>query len=188
MTTATSPMLSQMGIYVRDVSRMVEFYTTLCRFRITDRGFGRRFNNELVLLSAHPEHHHQLVLASGRPADSSQSAVMQLSFKVSTIEELGHCQAEAPEIGTTNLFTLNHGTALSLYFADPERNMVEVYFDAPYSVAPPRDGPLDLSKTEAEIMSETLTTCSSDPTFMLAEDWRRRFAEAQGADGSTASR
>jgi catechol 2,3-dioxygenase len=63
-----------------------------------------------------------------------------------------------------------------------------VYFDAPYSVAQPRGDPIDLSNTEAEIMSETLTTYSSNPTFMLAEDWRRRFAEAQGADGSTASR
>jgi catechol 2,3-dioxygenase len=187
-TTTTSPMLSHMGIYVWDVSRMVEFYTTLFKLRITDRGFDSRFNNELVFLSAHPEHHDQLLLASGRPADNSQGTVMQLSFKVSTIEELGHCEAKAPEVGAINSFTLNHGTALSLYFADPEGNTVGVYFDTPYYVAQPRGDPLDLNKTDAEIMSETLTTCSSDPTFMLAEDWRRRFADAQAADASTASR
>ena len=186
--TTTTPMLSHMGIYVRDVSKMVEFYTTLFKLRITDRGFGRRFKNELVFLSANPEHHHQLVLASGRPADSSQSTVMQLSFKVSNIEQLRDFQAKAPEFGATNLFTLNHGTALSLYFSDPEGNTVEVYFDTPYYVAQPRGDPLDLNKTDAEIMSETLTTCCSDPTFMLAEDWRRRFVEAQAADASAAAR
>lgn len=188
MTTTTSPMLSHMGIYVRDVSRMVEFYTTLFKLRITDRGFGHRFKNELVFLSAHPDHHHQLVLASGRPADCSQSTVMRLSFKVSTIEELRHCQAKALETGATDSFTLDHGTALSLYFADPEGNTVEVYVDTPYYVAQPRGHPLDLNKTDAEIMSETLAICSSDPTFMPAEDWRRRFAEAQATDASGASR
>jgi catechol 2,3-dioxygenase len=167
---------------------MVEFYTTLFKLRITDRGFGRRFKNELVFLSAHPDHHHQLVLASGRPADSSQSTVMQLSFKVSSIEELRRFRAKAPEAGATNLFTLNHGTALSLYFSDPEGNTVEVYFDTPYYVAQPRGDPLDLNKTDAEIMGETLTACSSDATFMPAEEWRRRFAQAQAADASTASR
>jgi len=181
MTTATSPMLSHVGIYVRDVTTMVAFYTTLFQLRITDRGFGRRFRNELVFLSAHPEHHHQLVLASGRPADGSPSTVMQLSFKVSTIEALRTFQSDAPKLGATGLFTLNHGTALSLYFSDPEGNTVEVYFDTPYYVAQPRGDPLDLSATDAQIMSETLATCSSDPTFMLAEDWRQRFAERHAA-------
>jgi catechol 2,3-dioxygenase len=189
LTTTPPPrMLSHMGIYVRDVSRMVEFCTTLFKLRITDRGFGRRFNNELVFLSAHPEHHHQFVLASGCPADNPQSTVMQLSLKVSTIEELRHCQATAPEVGAINSFTLNHGAALSLYFADPEGNTIEVYFDTPYYVAQPSGDRLELNKTDAEIMGETLTTSSSDSTFMLAEDWRRRFAEAQAADASTASR
>ena len=104
------------------------------------------------------------------------------------LAELRDIQAEAPEFGATNLFALNHGNALSLYFADPEGNTVEVYFDTPYYVAQPRGDPLDLNKTDAEIMGETLTNCRADSTFMLAEDWRRRFAEAQVADASAVSR
>jgi catechol 2,3-dioxygenase len=65
---------------------------------------------------------------------------------------------------------------------------VEVYFDTPYYVAQPRGDPLDLNKTDAEIMGETLTACSSDSTFMPAEEWRRRFAQAQAAEASAVSR
>src|SRR5687768_7346637 len=114
MTNSAAPMLSHVGLYVHEVEPMVRFYSELFGLRITDRGHGRTFKNELVFLSAHPDHHHQLVISSGRRTESIFSTVMQLSFKVSVIEDLRKIRVAAPALGATKLFGLNHGNALSL--------------------------------------------------------------------------
>ena len=176
MSTSLPPMLSHVGLFVRDMQRMSNFYMKLFGLRITDKGRGRTFQNDLVFLSAHPEHHHQLVLSSGRPADAGFSTVMQLSFKVRSIDDLRRISAAAPPLGASNLFALNHGNALSVYFSDPEGTTVEVYFDTPYYVAQPHGDPLDLSKTNEQILRETESTCRADPSFMTADEWRRQFA------------
>jgi catechol 2,3-dioxygenase len=154
---------------------MLTFYMTLFGLKITDKGRGRTFQNDLVFLSAHPEHHHQLVLSSGRPADATFSTVMQLSFKAQAIDDLRRISAAAPRLGASKLFTLNHGNALSVYFCDPEGSTVEVYFDTLFYVAQPHGDPLDLSKSDEEILRETELACRADPSFMTAEEWRRKF-------------
>jgi catechol 2,3-dioxygenase len=156
---------------------MVQFYATLFGLRVSDRGRGKKFQQDLVILSASPEHHHQLVLASGRPPEAVFSTVMQLSFKVEAIDVLREVSVTAPSLGATDLFTLNHGNALSVYFKDPEKNTVEVYWDTPFYVAQPHGDELDLSKTDEQILRETEAECRADPTFMTAEEWRRKFAE-----------
>jgi catechol 2,3-dioxygenase len=163
------------GLYVHDVETMVRFYSALFRLRVTDRGRGQTFKNDLVFLSAHSDHHHQLVLSSGRPPDAKFSAVMQISFKAEAIDDLRHISGAAPDLGATKLFTLNHGNALSLYFSDPEGNTVEVYFDTPFYVAQPHGDPLDLSKSDQEILAETEATCRADPSFMPIDKWRHQF-------------
>lgn len=175
MTTRSAPMLSHVGLYVKEIESMVRFYSELFGLRVTDRGRGRTFKNDLVFMSAHPNHHHQLVLSSGRPSEATFSTVMQLSFKAEAIDDLRRISAAAPALGATKLFTLNHGNALSLYFSDPEGNTVEVYFDTPFYVSQPHGDPLDLSKTDAEILEETETICRADPSFMSVEQWQRRF-------------
>ena len=178
MSTSPPPMLSHVGLFVRDLQRMLHFYTTLFGLKITDKGRGRTFQNDLVFLSAHPDHHHQLVLSSGRPEDAHFSTVMQLSFKARSIDDLRRISAAAPQLGASTLFALNHGSALSVYFSDPEGSTVEVYFDTPFYVAQPHGDPLDLAKTDEEILRETEAACRSDPSFMTADAWRRRFIDS----------
>lgn len=168
-------MLSHVGLYVRDIASMVRFYTVLFDLKVTDRGRGRTFKNDLVFMSAHPDHHHQLVISSGRPAEATFSTVMQLSFKVQAIDDLRRVSIAAPALGASRLMTLNHGNALSLYFGDPEGNTVEVYLDTPFYVAQPHGDPLDLSRSDAEILAETEAICRADPSFMTVEEWRRTF-------------
>ena len=176
MTTPAAPMLSHVGLYVHDVECMVRFYSGLFGLRVTDRGRGRTFKNELVFMSAHPNHHHQLVISSGRPPEAAFSTIMQLSFKVDAIEDLRRIEVAAPALGATRLFALNHGNALSLYFSDPEGSTVEVYFDTPFYVSQPHGDPLDLSKTDAEILAETEASCRNDPSFKSVDEWRRSFS------------
>jgi catechol 2,3-dioxygenase len=175
MSSSALPNLSHVGVFVRELEAMVRFYTEVFGLQVTDRGVGKTFQNELVFLSARPEQHHQLVLASGRPADATFSTVMQLSFMVQDIDALRRVRKDALERGATQMRGLNHGNALSIYFSDPEGNTVEVYLDTPYYVAQPHGDPLDLEKSDAEIWKETEAICRADPTFLPRDEWQRQF-------------
>lgn len=175
MHAVTRPTPSHFGIFVTDLPKMVDFYTQVFGLTITDRGVGRNFPHELVFMSASEDHHHQFVLASGRPREATFSTVMQISIKVPAIQNLRDIRAAALERGATNMRAMNHGNALSIYFSDPEGNTVEVYVDTPFYIAQPHGDPLDLSKSDEEIMKETETICRADPTFMPLDEWRRKF-------------
>lgn len=169
------PSLSHFGLYVRDLERMAAFYSTLFGLQVTDRGTSPVFASELVFLSADPRHHHQLVLSSGRPRSAQFSTVMQLSFRVAAIEELRRIGALAASLGARERRSVNHGNAFSLYFHDPEGNTVEVYYPTPFHVAQPHAEPLDLDRTDAQLLEETEAACRRDPSFMTAQRWRRGF-------------
>lgn len=172
----TRPTPSHFGIYVTDLDRMVDFYTSVFGLTITDRGEGKTFKITLVFTSASPDHHHQFVLASGRPPEAKFSTVMQISFLVPDLQHLRDIWKKADAKGATNIRGLNHGNAISIYFHDPEGNLVEVYVDTPYYVSQPHGDPLDLSKSDDEIFRETEANCRNDPSFMPVEEWRRQFA------------
>lgn len=176
------------GIYVTDLQRMVDFYTQVFDLTITDRGVGKRFKSELVFTSATPDQHHQLVLASGRPADATFSTVMQISFMVPSIQSLRNIRQKSLDCGASGMRELNHGNALSLYFEDPEGNTVEVYLDTPFYVAQPHSDPLDLSLSDEAIMRQTEALCRADPTFMPLAEWQARFtSQAPAAPASAAA-
>ena len=181
MLNVSRPTPSHFGIFVTDLPRMVAFYTEVFDLTLTDRGMGRTFRNELVFTSASPDQHHQLVLASGRPADATFSTVMQISFLVASLDQMRDISERAKARGATDIRGLNHGNALSVYMKDPEGNTVEIYIDTPYYVAQPHGDPLDLSKPDDEIMRETEAICRADPTFMPLAEWEARFLAAKGA-------
>ena len=87
----------------------------------------------------------------------------------------GNVHVEALANGAKDLFGLNHGNAWSIYFNDPEDNLVEVYLDTPFYVPQPHGDPLDLDKSDDEILRETEATCRRDPGFMTLEDWRSQM-------------
>lgn len=173
--TTSLPMLSHFGIFAHDQERLVEFYTGVFGLKITDRGVGKTFKRNLVFMSATPDQHHQLVIAEGRPEDATFSTVMQLSFLVQEIDDLRRIRKKALALGATRMHPLNHGNALSLYFADPEDNTIEVYMDTPYYVAQPHGDPLDLDKSDEELLAETREICLADPTYMPRAEWEAQF-------------
>ncbi|MDR3530860.1 MAG: VOC family protein [Rhodopila sp.] len=168
------PDLSHVGIYVTDIKKIETFYCDVLDLIVTDRGAGRRFKNDLVFLSGEPTKHHQLALASGR-APGTASTVMQVSFQVPTLAKLRAVRDKALANGAKELFGLNHGNAWSIYFHDPEDNVVEVYVDVPFYVPQPHGDPLDLDKSDEEIFQETEAVCRRDPGFMPLADWEARM-------------
>lgn len=172
----TRPTPAHFGIYVYDLDKMVEFYTRVFRLTITDQGIGKNFGNRLVFMSATEDQHHQFVLSAGRAKDSP-STIMQASFLVPDLEELRWNRDQAAALGATQIQPMNHGNAWSVYYFDPEGNRVEVYMDTPYYVNQPYGVPLDLNKTEAELLQETEAMVRDDPSFMLLADWQAQFRQ-----------
>ena len=154
--------LSHCGIFCRDLEVMKRFYTGVFDMQETDRGEGVTFRFEIVFLSGRDDQHHQLVLAGGRGADSP-STVMQLSFKVKTIDHLREARRRA------------------LYYFDPEGNRVEVYLDTPWYVSQPHGDPLDLDQDDEAIWAQTERVVRTDPSFMPVSEWAARFAQRRQA-------
>ena len=171
---ATRPNLSHVGIYVADMQKLESFYCNALDLIVTDRGVGNRFKNNIVFMSSEPTKHHQLALASGR-SEGAKSTVMQLSFQVTSLDQLRSVRTKALANGAKDLFGLNHGNAWSIYFNDPENNLVEVFLDTPFYVPQPHGDPLDLDKSDDEILRETEAVCRRDPGFMTLEDWKSQM-------------
>lgn len=179
MNAAFSPNLSHVGVYCWDIDKLAAFYRDVFGMVETDRGQGVTFSMTIAFLSSNVAQHHQLALATGRPANAP-STVMQLSFKVKSLDELREARRRALAHGATQLRGLNHGNALSIYFQDPEQNLVEVYLDTPWYVAQPHGDPLDLERPDAEIWAQTEKTVRADPTFKPLEEWSKDFADRLG--------
>lgn len=171
--------LTHLGLYVRDVDRMVRFYQDLLGLAVTDAGELR--GNRITFLSRNPEEHHQLVLIGGRPADPGPSVVNQISFRVPDLEALQYFHRTALALDTGEVRGVNHGNAWSIYFHDPEQNRLEIYATSPWYVNQPYLEPLDLAQPAQAIHDQTLQMIKDDPTFRPVEAWKASMrARLQG--------
>lgn len=164
---------SHIGLFVTDLAGMEDFYSRVMGFTVMDRGKLPTPQGfvDLVFLSRDPTEHHQIVLATGRPADLQFNVVNQMSFRV-------------PDLGTVKLFReaitgervsdiapVTHGNAISLYFRDPEGNRLEVFMDTPWYCSQPCRERLDLSRPDDEIMAWTEQLARSLPGFKPRDAW-----------------
>jgi catechol 2,3-dioxygenase len=164
------PNLTHAGIWVRDMDNMVDFYTRVLAFEITDRGYVPRYNGHIAFLSNDPEIHHQMVLAEGRPNDAP-STVNQLSFTVQSLDELRTMYRRVLGEGVENLLPRNHGNAWSVYFDDPEGNNIEVYLDSPFHIPQPFGEYLDFDLTDDEIVETTEAMAREVEGFRMRDEW-----------------
>jgi catechol 2,3-dioxygenase-like lactoylglutathione lyase family enzyme len=166
--------LAHVGIFVADIRRMEAFYTRFFDFTVTDRGVLGP--TELVFLSRDPKEHHQLVLASGRPAELPFNIVNQISFRVASLDDLRTLHARLADEPVTEIRPGSHGNAWSVYFRDPEGNRLELYLDTPWYINQPFREPLDLSQTDEAILRETERLCRASPGFRSHAEWRAEMA------------
>ena len=171
---------SHIGLYVTDMTGMVDFYTSVLGFSVTDR--ARIRGSDVVFLSRSPDEHHQIVLVPGRAAQSP-STVNQISFRVVSLAELRRLHAELAGLGVSNLNPTNHGGSWSVYFSDPEGNRIEFLAQTPWYV-PPVSVPLDMSLSDAEIYSLTEAMVEETPGHMPRTRWREQLARRLDDEGT----
>ena len=169
--------LSHVGVYVTDMPKMVDFYTGFLGFAVSDRGDLAGGRGEIVFLTRDPREHHQVVLASGRPADLDYNIVNQLSFRVDSLDTLRELQRGIRNEQATELGPVLHGNTLSVYLHDPEKNRVELLIDTLWYVPQPCRIPVDLGVPDDELWSSIERKARALPGFKPREAWQRDIEE-----------
>ena len=174
-----SLVFSHMGFYVRDLERMARFYQDVMCFTETDRGdLG---TVQLVFLSRDPSEHHQIVLASGRPADMNFNVINQISLRVPDLATLRLMRDRvAADADVTELLCATHGNAVSIYFRDPEGNRLEVFMDSPWYCEQPLREAIDLDQTDDAIWARAEAIARNRPRFQLRAVWQAEMTRRMG--------
>ncbi len=166
---------------------MVEFYTSVLGYAVTGRGtmpaIGDEPEREYTYLSRDPGEHHQVILVSGRDMEAPTS-VNQLSLRILSLDELRRMESELtahPAIG--KLRNTCHGNSFSIYFPDPEGNVVELAVESVWYVPAPHGAPLDLSWSDDELIDWAENHVRETPGFMMRADWKKRAREELLANG-----
>jgi catechol 2,3-dioxygenase len=174
-----SLVFSHMGFYVRDLERMARFYQDVMCFTETDRGdLG---TVKLVFLSRDPSEHHQIVLATGRPADLSFNVINQISLRVPDLATLRLMRDRvAADADVTDLLCATHGNAVSIYFRDPEGNRLEIFMVSPWYCEQPLREAIDLDQPDDVILARAEAIARSRPRFQLRSVWQAEMARRMG--------
>lgn len=179
---APNLMFSHFGMATSNLEAMEDFYTRVLGFTVTDRGevLG---GMQLVFLSRDPNDHHQIVLVSGRPDNLPEnpyhaqygSVINQISFKVSSLQELRELNDILISEDVRSISPANHGIAWSIYCHDPDGNNLEFFVDSDWYFPQPFLDPLDFAKSNEEIVEETEELARKQHGFEMYTDWRQRL-------------
>jgi catechol 2,3-dioxygenase len=188
LPSVPSAQLTHVGVFVHDLDGMVDFYCSLLALELSDSGVF--LGKELAFLTRSAQEHHQLVLVKGRTGEPTTKVLSQLSFRVNDLASLRHFRNHAPRLGATEMEGRNHGNSWSIYFRDPEYNMVEIYCPTPWQVRQPWRVALDLDQPDDMIVADTERQIHADGVAIPLGQWQstmsdRIAARTTGHPGAT---
>ena len=125
--------------------------------------------------------HHQVVLVKGRTGEPTTKVLAQVSFRVDSLDDLRTFAALAGSNGATELEARNHGNSWSIYFRDPEYNMIEMYVVTPWQVRQPWRVALDLDRPDEDIVAETKRLIEADGVLIGLDAWERSITDRLSA-------
>lgn len=177
-------------VHVRSMEQMLDFYTNVLGFEITDQGdVGGK---PVTFLSQVETDHHQLAFMESERAESAEDAanrntnrVAHFAFRVDGLADVktlhGRLQADGR---VKNVSPVTHGNAWSLYFADPEGNGLEVFCDSPWHVRQPQGGAWDPTASDENIHHETQQAFATADGFGPIADYYHERANHLAARAS----
>ena len=173
--------LSHATMAVRDLDVMVDFYSDVLGFHVTNRGCPRPEAGEMAFLSQDPNEHHQIVMIEGLNMGEHDFVMADhMAFRTTSLDALRSIGRRLAEAGVEGVIPISHGNAWSLYFNDPEGNGLECFVDSPFHVAQPHAGGLDLDASDDAIEADTRAAIEGLPEFQPIEQWQDEFGERLG--------
>ncbi len=143
--------LGHIGIYVRDLERMVAFYRDLMGMRVTKQNWRAG----IVFLSADPQRvDHEIALMRGRPSPDDPHLIQQISMRVASLEDLREFHRRLRAEGYRIARIVNHASAIGCYFFDPEGNRTEVFWLTGRPSWVPVANPIDIEQPDGDVLAE----------------------------------
>lgn len=143
--------LGHVGVYARDIERSMAFYRDIIGLKVSDRSpTGAVFMTAQDRLAEH----HELLLVPGRNDEGKANVLQQISFRCASVADVKEFYRVFVENKVPINRCVSHGNTVSIYAQDPDGNSVEVYWPNGVDVPQPFGKPMDLSKSEAEIMAQ----------------------------------
>ena len=140
--------LSHVGVFVKDLDKMTQFYCDTLGLTESHRNEDR-----MVFLTADIDREdHEVVLVRGRDGDAK--IIQQLSFRVGSVEDVRAFYQTFKQMDVPIQQTVSHGAGVSCYFYDPEGNRIEVFADLPMEGRQGYRGPVDLDKSAEELIAQ----------------------------------
>src|SRR2546428_12070987 len=137
--------LGHVGIYVRDLERMVAFYRDVMGMRITKQNW----RVGIVFLSADPDAvDHEIALMRGRPDATDPHLIQQISMRVASLDDLRAFHRRLVADGYRIEEVVNHASAIGCYFFDPEGNRTEVFWGTGRPWWVPTVSPIDIHQSD----------------------------------------
>ncbi len=170
---------SHMGLVVKDIEMMEDFYTRVIGFERTDGGMTGA-GVTMIFMTLDPEEHHQVFLVEGRPDDVPTNTIVKgaggvihhMAFRLESLADLRamyqRIQRERPD---TKIMTGTHGICWTMYATDPEGNGIEFFADSPWYVTQPFLKPMDFNMDEDDLIEITEKMCREAPGFMPVEEF-----------------
>ena len=179
--------LAHAFVHVANLQTMLDFYTGMLGFEVTDRGLidGR----PVAFLSQVASEHHQLAFlqhgvdaAAAGDGETAASAMPgstgHFAFRVEALAEVRELHDRLKADGRVRgLRPMTHGNAWAVYFADPEGNGIEVFCDTPWHVSQPQGATWDPSLGDDAVRSATERRFRDAPGFGPIDAFYRDRAE-----------
>ncbi len=163
-------------IRVRDVEALASFYCDMLGFRISDQAPVVPDGPKIVFMSGASSDHHQMALIAVRGPEEA-SSLEHNAFRVETLGEVKEMAKRLEADDRVATFSpVTHGNAISVYFADPEGNGIEVFCDSPWHVRQPQLRPWDPSKSEEEVLALVEAEFRGEPEFAPMAEYRAKKA------------
>src|SRR5436309_2812732 len=105
--------LGHVGIYVRDLERMVSFYRDFLGMTVTKQNW----DNGIIFLSAEPQSvDHEIALVRGRPQDDNPHLINQISMRVAELDDVRTFWRRLTAEGYRIQRVISHASAIGCYF------------------------------------------------------------------------
>jgi catechol-2,3-dioxygenase len=149
MTRVTG--LGHVGIYVRDLPRMVGFYRDVMGMQVTKQNWRAG----VVFLSADPTTvDHEIALMRGRSTTEDPHLIQQISMRVASLDDLRVFHRRLVAEGYRIEGVVNHASAIGCYFFDPEGNRTEVFWVTGRPCWVPTVSPIDIHQADERVLAE----------------------------------
>ena len=175
---------SHLGLVVSDLEAMQDFYTRVLGFELTDKGTTGS-GATMAFLTLDPAEHHQVFLVDGKPdgelpanrfMPGTGPVLHHLSFRLASLQQLRRMFDRLGAESDRKIDTVTHGVCWALYTTDPEGNSLEFFADTPWYIELPFLRPIDFSKSDDVLFSETEEMCRAAPGFRAHADFNAELA------------